>query len=110
MDLSSSHRAPGAPPSADALAALLDCEADLEALERALLAAAVHPEGGGCTRAWLLRWDARRGLLEGWARAARAAEPGALAAAIARARRAAPVDDPEGGSVRAWAEAPDRLD
>src|SRR5438046_2538478 len=32
-------------PDVEALAALLDCEADLEALERALLAAALHPAG-----------------------------------------------------------------
>jgi signal transduction histidine kinase len=44
---------------------------DVDSLERAVLAAAVHPDGGGLRRAWLLEWDARSGVLEGcqWAEA-----------------------------------------
>src|ERR1041385_2033428 len=64
---------PGPAPETSALAALLDCEADLDALERALLAAAVHPAWGAARRAWLARWDERRGWLEGW----RVGEPAA---------------------------------
>lgn len=42
---------------------------DLDSLERVAVAAAVHPDGGGLRRAWLLEWDARAGVLEGchWA-------------------------------------------
>jgi signal transduction histidine kinase len=42
---------------------------DVDSLERTAVAAAVHPEGGGLQRAWLLEWDARSGVLEGchWA-------------------------------------------
>lgn len=90
-------------PDAEALAALLDCEADLDALERALLAAAVHPAAGAGEQAWLARWDERRGLLEGWrVLAGRPGEP-ELPTSIARARRdpAAGSDDAE--RVRAWA-------
>ncbi len=89
-------------PDAEALGALLECEADLDALERALLAAAVHPTAGEAERAWLLRWNERRGMLEGW-RANGAPSPDvALATAIARARRAPPTVAPETEVVRAW--------
>ncbi len=42
---------------------------DVDSLERAVLAAAVHPEGAGLRRAWLMEFDARAGMLEGchWA-------------------------------------------
>src|SRR5213075_1096152 len=91
MEPTASRPAVPAPaPDATALAALLDCEADLDALERALLVAAVHPAWGGGRDAWLARWDERRGWLEGWRTLAASAEPGVLAHAIARARRAPP--------------------
>src|SRR5215831_8997891 len=82
--------APSPTPDAHALAALLDCDADLEALERALLVAAVHPAWGAARAAWLARWDERRGWLEGWRTLEAADEPPGLASAIARARRAPP--------------------
>lgn len=89
-------------PDAEALRALLECEADLEALERALLAAAVHPSTGGATNAWWLRFDERRGVLAGW-RVADEAQPDIpLATAIARARRLPPAVTPETERLRAW--------
>src|SRR5213075_485079 len=86
MEPTASRPAVPAPaPDATALAALLDCEADLDALERALLVAAVHPAWGGGRDAWLARWDERRGWLEGWrARAPRAARRGGRLGARAR--------------------------
>lgn len=44
---------------------------DADSLGRTAVAAAVHAEGAGMRRAWLLEWDARAGLLEGchWAEA-----------------------------------------
>ncbi len=64
------HReCPQAPRPADALAepGVLGCLArlgDIEALERAAVAMAVHPLAAGCERAWLLVWNARGELLE----------------------------------------------
>ena len=93
-------------PDVEALAALLDCEADLDALERALLAAGVHPAGGGGEQAWLARWDERRGLLEGWrVRSERSEEPD-LATCIVRARRAPPSEPADIERVRAWSSTP----
>src|SRR2546429_4306535 len=93
-------------PDVEALAALLDCEADLDALERALLAAGVHPAGGGGEQAWLARWDERRGLLEGWrGRSERGEEPD-LATCIVRARRAPPSEPADIERVRAWRSTP----
>ena len=89
-------------PDVEALRALLECEADLEALERGLLAAAVHPTTGGANVAWWLRYDERRGLLAGW-RASEAPQPDVpLASAIARARRATPGVSPESEDLRNW--------
>lgn len=101
---------PESAPDAEALAALLDCEFDLEALERALLAAAVHPAAGAGEQAWLARFDERRGLIEGWlVRSERSTEP-ELSTSIARARRA-PASEPQGqDQVRAWVCPPDALE
>ena len=93
-----------------ALAPLFECEADLDAVERVLLALAVHPEGGAAERAWLLRWSARHELLEGWRHAAANPEAGALEQALGRARRAAPAESTETRRVRAWAESPAKLE
>ena len=101
---------PGPASEASALAALLDCEADLDALERALLAVAVHPASGNARRAWLARWDERRGWLEGWRVRAAAAEDASLAQTIARARRAAPGEDKATERVRRWVASPESLD
>jgi hypothetical protein len=94
-------------PALPAFASLFEGDLDLDALERMLLAWLVHPQGGDCAQAWLLIWNARRDLVEGWREAAAADAPPALDVAMAQARRAAP-DTPE-GAVRAWAEAPDDL-
>src|SRR5260370_504987 len=106
----SSSARPEPAPDVEALAALLDCEADLDALERALLAAAVHPAGGGVDQAWLARWDERRGLRGGWRVHAEASEDANLATCIARARRAPPSEPTDIGRVRAWSCTPDALD
>ena len=101
---------PDPAPDVEALAALLDCEADLDALERALLAAAAHPKGAGGDEAWLVRWDERRGLLEGWRVHREAREEPELASCIAHARRA-PASEPAGTDrVRAWACTPESLE
>lgn len=97
-------------PDPRALPALLDCEADLDALERGLLVAATHPLTGGAERAWIVRADERRALLEGW-RVHEAGEPaGTLAEAIARARRAPPMEPAGQERVRAWAAPTESLD
>ena len=104
---------PAAPaPTSDAtvLAALLDCEADLDALERALLVSAVHPACGAGVRAWLARWDERRGWLEGWRMGERTPEPAEIAHAIARARRTPPGEDAASEAVRAWVASVDSLE
>lgn len=97
-------------PDVEALAALLDCESDLEALERALLAAAVHAGSGGGEQAWLVRWDERRGLLEGWRVRSEVPEEADLATCIARARRAPPTEPADTERVRAWSCTPDTLE
>jgi signal transduction histidine kinase len=101
---------PGPASEASALAALLDCEADLDALERALLAVAVHPASGAARRAWLARWDERRGWLEGWRVREAVPDDASLAQAIARARRAAPGENKATERVRRWVASPESLD
>ncbi|MBI5168842.1 MAG: GAF domain-containing protein [Candidatus Eisenbacteria bacterium] len=87
---------------------LLDPESDLGTIERTLLAFATHPQGAGASRAWLLVWNSRSGLVEGWREAASSASP-TLEQALSAARRAG---SPDGASERihAWAESPDRLE
>lgn len=111
MDLSSRRQTSAERPSpAVALSALLACDADLDALERCILAAMVHPQCAAASSAWLLRWDGRRGVLAG-ARAAEAAEASDdLAAALGAVRRAVPADHAADHAARAWAEPADRLE
>ena len=95
--------------------ALFEAEADADALERMLLAWAVHPDGAGAGRAWLLLWNARSGLLEGWREVEREVEHDAeakdLAGSLARARRGTVATDRRAEErVRAWAEAPETLE
>ena len=70
-----------------ALAALFQRPRDLAALERMLLAWAVHPRGAGFARVWWLVWSPARDLLAGrlWWSAAPGADD--LAAALVRAQR-----------------------
>jgi len=89
-------------PDPAALAALLECEADLDALERALLVAALHPAAGAAQSAWLARWDERRGVLEHWRSLHSADADVTLAAAVARARRAPPVPSDAAERAAAW--------
>src|SRR5262245_3198311 len=112
MEPTASRPAVPAPaPETSLLAALLDCEADLEALERALLVAAVHPAATAARHAWLARWDERKGWLEGWrARDGSEPETAALASAVARARRAPPTEDAESERVRAWVASAESLE
>ena len=98
----------GPPAALPPIAPLFDGDLELDALERMLLEAAVHPDGAGGERAWLLLWDARRGLLEGWRLAVRGPELD-FAAALGRARRTAPGGDDE-RLPRAWAESPEALE
>lgn len=106
--------APRADPSgpttdAAALASLLDCEADLDALERALLAAALHPAGAGAEAAWWLQWDERGGALEEWRASGKRDPDVPLAAALARARRAPPSPHRADGAGPAWRVTPGAL-
>lgn len=112
MDLSSRRQTPVDPSAVAAatLTAMLACDADLDALERTLLAAVVHGRGGASVGAWLLRWDARRGLLEGWRAASPTVESADLATALASARRAIPAPGTMDQRARAWAEPADRLE
>ncbi len=87
---------------------LFEGELELDALERMLLAFAVHPHGAGATRAWLLAWDARTGLMEGARETEAAAVPDTLERELVRARQAPPpAREPD---VRAWAESPEDLE
>lgn len=100
----------GRSPRIPALAPLFECDADLDALDRVLLALAVHPEGGAASRAWLLRWSAKHEMLEGWRHAVTESDAEPLERALGRARRAAPAESAETRRVRAWAEAPAKLE
>jgi len=91
------------------LAALLDAESDADALERMLLAFAQHPQGAGFERAWVVLWNARTGLLEGWRERPAGGAGGTLGAELGRARRA-PGPEADRVAIRAWAESPDRLE
>jgi len=96
-------------PDPRALAALIACEADLDALERGLLLLATHATTGGADHAWLIRHDATRGLLEGWALADRSTDDD-LPAALARVRRTVPVGSPAQEALRAWAVMPESFE
>lgn len=100
----------GGPTPEPALAALFECEADLDALERVLLALAVHPDGAAARAAWLVRWSPARGVLEGRRHALAAEPPGRLAETLGRARRAAPESGDGARRLRAWSEEPARLE
>ena len=76
------------------LPTLLGSGADLDALEHQLLVLAAHPVTGGADRAWLVRFDAPRGLLEGWDLLDRV-EDTELTAILTRARRSHPETHPE---------------
>jgi signal transduction histidine kinase len=103
------HSPSASPPDPDLLVALLDCEADLDALERSLVAASLHPAGAGAEAAWWLAWDERRGRLVE-SRAGERGEPDVpLATAIARARRSAPAAARPEGAPGPWAVACDAL-
>jgi signal transduction histidine kinase len=69
------------------VAALLAQAHDLAALERMLLAWAVHPAGAACDRAALYAWSSERGALVGRIACERAAAPADLDTALARAAR-----------------------
>src|SRR5262245_30766542 len=110
MEPTASRPAPSGPiPDADALATLLDCEADLDALERVLMAVAVHPAGAGAARAWWLLWDERRGVLEERRKASPRDADASLAAAMARARRAPPAARSGASAKPSWARPADAL-
>jgi signal transduction histidine kinase len=67
---------------------LLERVQDLDELEQALLAIAVHPAGAGFSRAYLMLWNAASDRLEGW-RWAREITPALpLAPALLELRRA----------------------
>jgi len=87
------------------LAALLASEGDLDALERGLLALAVHPAAGGAEAAWLVRWDERRARLLGWRTVASSGTDGSPAAAVGRARRAPPGPAAEPPGATGWSVA-----
>lgn len=102
-------RQPGSAPAWPALAGFFDGDSDTDALERMLLAFALHPHGSCGARAYVVLWNARTGLLEGCREAVAAAEPGELVEAVTRARRAAP-GARTSDRVHAWAETPERLE
>lgn len=102
--------ASSAAPAVDwpALVALFEPDAELGAIERMALVLATHPRAAGATRAWLLLWNARTGLLEGW-RAASMSSSASLGDALAVAKRTN-AHEGESEPIHAWAEAPDRID
>ncbi len=112
MDLSSRRQTPLDPGSASTvtLTAMLACDSDQDALERTLLASMVHPECGAAVGAWLLLWDTRRGLLEGWRGALGSAGVPDLHTHLSSARRAVPVEGESDHRARAWAEPADGLE
>ncbi|MFN8587999.1 MAG: ATP-binding protein [Candidatus Eisenbacteria bacterium] len=87
---------------------LFEPDTDLPALERMALALATHAQAGAAARAWLVLWDARTGLLEGWREAASGGDL-PLREALTAAQRAV---SREGTSepIHAWAELPERLE
>ena len=91
------------------LPTLLGSGADLDALEHQLLVLAAHPVTGGADRAWLVRFDAPRGLLEGWDLLDRV-EDTELTAILTRARRSHPETHPEREALRAWALMPESFE
>jgi signal transduction histidine kinase len=54
---------PGSLSAGATLLRLIERARSVDEVEELLLAAAVHPEGAGFARAWLLRWDAERDRL-----------------------------------------------
>lgn len=57
---------PAALPLGARLAARFDRAVDRDTIERLVVALALDPRGAACTRAWLVVWNVRRALLEGW--------------------------------------------
>jgi signal transduction histidine kinase len=98
-------------PTDPALAALFQQPRDLGALERMLLAWAVHPSGAGFDRASWLVWNPSRELLAGrlwWGAEPAAGEPGA--ALLHAQRQASDGPDPERTrELRALAIRPEHL-
>ncbi len=93
------------------LTRLLELAPDADALERMLVAIAIHPEAAGFARATLLGWDAKRAVLEG--RCADSAAPGspALLEALELARRRRPrgLETPSQAALRCYAVDPAQL-
>lgn len=97
-------------PDPRALAALLASEADLDALERGLMAAALHPSVGGAEHVWLLRHDVRRELLAVARESAGPSGEPDLAQAIARARRRPPESSADPAHRPSWATTAEELE
>ena len=91
------------------LSALIAAEADLDALERMLTAWAVHPSGGHASKAWLLVWDPRNGVLALERHHSIEREPGSLGDWLGRARRAAPEQPPKDERLIPWGIDPSAL-
>ncbi len=72
------------------LVRLLELAPDAEALERMLVALAVHPEAGGFASATLLVWDPTRAVMEGRCRESAPPEGTPLHEALEQARRFRP--------------------
>lgn len=108
MESPSVRAARGAAPIPFIVPVLDVADADLAALERMLLELAVHRDGAGASGAWLLVWDSRRGLMEGWRSAAATDGGERIEDALGRARRTPPGEDER--RSRAWAEEPEALE
>jgi signal transduction histidine kinase len=93
------------------LARLLELAPDADALDRMLVALAVHPEGAGFTSATLLAWDASRGVIEGRCRDDAGVLGAPLLEALESARRLRPptLRTPSERAIRCYAVDPTRL-
>jgi signal transduction histidine kinase len=93
------------------LARFLEASVEPEALERMLVSLAVHPEGAGCVRAHLMRFNPERERLEGTRLASATAPASALERTLewARFAESSPGDAERMAEWQAFTAAPDRL-
>ena len=94
---------PGSLSGGATLLRLLERARNVEEVEELLLAAAVHPEGAGFARAWLLRWDPEHDRLSQVRWALGPLSPVPLAECVQQLRSAAPSSVAGNGALDAYA-------
>src|SRR6266508_4112595 len=94
---------PGSVSGGATLLRLLERARNVEEVEELLLAAAVHPEGAGFARAWLLRWDPEHDRLSQVRWALGPSAPVPLAECVQQLRSAPPSTANGNGALDAFA-------